>query len=230
MIFIVLILLLIGVIFFPQWWVKHTLKQHAGIRDDIRGTGEEFALHLLKKLDLTDIKVEEAEQALGDHYSSDEKVVRLSPNNFNQHSLTAMVIAAHEVGHAIQDAENHAWMARRHTLAKLSNAIEVIAPIALTVSPILLALTKSPMLSMATVGIGALSVGVSTLFHLATLPVEFDASFSKALPILEEGKYLNEEDMRNARTILKAAALTYVAQSLMNVLNMGYWLRRLRRF
>lgn len=230
MIFIPLFLLLIGIIYFPQWWVKHTIKHYSNIREDIPGTGEAFALHLLKKLNLEYIKVEEAEHEMGDHYSSEEKVVRLSPSNFNQHSLTAMVIAAHEVGHAIQDAENHTWMIRRHTLAKLSSLVETIAPIALAISPILLALTKSPILSMATMAIGALSIGISTLFHLATLPVEFDASFAKALPILEEGEYLNKDDMVGARKILKAAALTYVAQSMMNILNVGYWLKRFRRF
>ena len=230
MMIIALFLILIGAIYFPQWWVKHTIQQHAHIRQDIPGTGAEFAQHLLNQLDLDDINVEESDGELSDHYSSEEKVVRLSPNHFHQHSLSAIVIAAHEVGHAIQDAENHTWMIRRHTLAKLSQVIETIAPIALTISPLLFALTKSPILSMATVAIGALSIGISTLFHFATLPVEFDASFNKALPILEQGHYLNTEDMQSARKILKAAALTYVAQSLMNILNVGYWLKRIKRF
>ena len=230
MIYILLFLILIGLISFPQWWVKHTIAKYDTIRTDIPGSGSEFAQHLLNKLELDYVSIEALDTDGGDHYSSQDKAVKLSKKNFHLHSLSAIVIAAHEVGHAIQDAENHQWMIRRHTLGKLSAIIETIAPAALTISPILLAITKSPMLSLATMGIGALSIGISTLFHLATLPVEFDASFSKALPILEEGNYLNKEDMIAARQILKAAALTYVSQSLMNILNVGYWLRRLRRF
>jgi hypothetical protein len=77
--------------------------------------------------------------------------------------------------------------------------------------------------------VAILSVLASTLVHLITLPVEWDASFGKALPILQEGEYLNDQDMKDARKILTAAALTYVAGSLASLLNVWRWLRYLRR-
>ncbi len=229
MIVLFLAIALIGAITLPSWWVKHTFKKYSKIRDDIPGSGSQFAEHLINKLALDPIKIEEIDtNELADHYDPKAKVVRLSRDNFNNHSLAAMVIAAHEVGHAIQDAQNHPWMRRRELLIHASKAIEIIAPIALTISPILLAVSKSPALSLLVLVIGALSIGLTSLIHLITLPVELDASFNKALPILEQGHYLKQEDLKAAHSILKAAAFTYVAQSLLNLINAGYWLRRLR--
>lgn len=220
--------MLIALVTLPSWWVKHTFKKYSKARNDIPGTGAQFAEHLIKKLSLN-ISVEEVPtKQLADHYDPKAKAVRLSQNNFNERSLAAIVIAAHEVGHAIQDAENNLWMRRRELLIHATRAIEIIAPIALTISPVLLAITKSPALSLFTLVIGTLSIGITSLVHLVTLPVELDASFNKAMPILEQGKYLNKKDITAAQQILKAAALTYVAQSLLNLINVGYWLKRLR--
>jgi Zn-dependent membrane protease YugP len=77
--------------------------------------------------------------------------------------------------------------------------------------------------------IGVLSMALGTIVHLVTLPVELDASYGKALPLLKEGNYLHEGDLRHAQRILKAAALTYVAGSLASLLNLGRWLAVLRR-
>lgn len=211
----------------PQYWVQKAIKNHNDPRADIKGTGAEFARHLLHRLEL-DVEVEETDT--GDHYDPDARVVRLSAAHYSQKSLAAMVIAAHEVGHAIQHANAEVLFLRRIRLAKLAFWVQKIAPVALSISPIFLALTKSPLLSFLTLLIGVAAVGLGTLVHLLTLPVEFDASFNKALPLLERGEYFeNEGDYQAARKILKAAALTYVAASLYNLLNLAYWLRLLRR-
>ncbi len=90
-------------------------------------------------------------------------------------------------------------------------------------------LTRIPQAGALTILIGLLSMGLSTIVHLVTLPVEFDASYGKALPILKEGKYLHDGDLKHAEKILKAAALTYVAGSLASLLNLGRWIAVLRR-
>ena len=99
----------------------------------------------------------------------------------------------------------------------------------LIAAPVLSVLTRAPQTGalMLLIGVAAMSLG--TLVHLVTLPVELDASFGKALPILEEGNYLQDGDLPHARRILKAAALTYVAGSLASLLNLGRWLAVLRR-
>lgn len=231
MIYLILFIVVLAILVLPRWWIAHVIKQHNQPRDDIKGSGAEFARHLLNRLDL-EVGVEAT--PTGDHYDPEAKMVRLSEAHFHQHSLAAIVIAAHEVGHAIQDAKGERLFRRSIKLSKLAILVAKIAPLALTVSPILLALTKSPLISLLTLCLGVLAVGMSTLVSLLNLPVEFDASYNKALPMLKEGQYLgafdtHQKDYQSAETLLRAAALTYVAGSLYNLLNLAYWLRLLRR-
>lgn len=96
------------------------------------------------------------------------------------------------------------------------------------VSPLLAVLTKAPGLFLLTVAVGLIMMGMRVVVQLVTLPMEFDASFKKALPILKEGGYLADKDLPAARQVLKAAALTYVAAALMSLLDMARWIRVLR--
>ncbi|NRA41673.1 MAG: zinc metallopeptidase [Pseudomonadales bacterium] len=231
MLIIACIVFLLAIIVVPQWWVKSTIEQHNHTRDDIPGTGGQFAEHLLRQLALdSSVTVEQAASNIGDHYHPEQKAVRLSQTHFNQRSLSAMVIAAHEVGHAVQDAENNPWMHYRSQMARWTQMIQILAPISLTLAPVLTLLTKSPLVGALSLGIGLLSIFSGTLVSFLSLPLEFDASFNKAMPILSEGGYLNAADLASANRILKAAALTYVAASLTNLLNIGYWLTRMRKF
>lgn len=225
MIWIVVFILAIGLFFFPQWWVGRVLKKHSDERDDFPGTGGELAQHLIKVHGLEGVQVEATEA--GDHYDPVDKMVRLTPDKLEGRSLTAIVVAAHEVGHAIQDHNNEKTFNARISAAKFANVAQRITPIAFWISPMLAFV--SPVASRVTLGIAVLSILASTLVHLITLPVEWDASFGKALPILEKGEYLNEQDMKDANQILLAAALTYVAGSLASLLNVWRWLRYLKR-
>lgn len=222
---IIAFLLLLGLFTLPQWWVGRVLKRHGEEREDFPGTGGELALHLIKAQGLENVGIEET--PVGDHYDPMDKMVRLTPDKLNGRSLTAIVVAAHEVGHAIQDHNKETTFNARIQAAKFANVAERIAPIAFWLSPLLAAM--NPAVSRVSLIVAVLSVLASTLVHLITLPVEWDASFGKALPILEKGEYLNEQDMKGARQILLAAALTYVAGSLASLLNVWRWLRYLRR-
>ena len=224
MVWIVLLVIVVALIFLPQFWVRRVLKKHSNERSDFPGTGGEFARHLIKQQGLK-VKLETTEQ--GDHYDPSSRTVRLSSENFNGKSLTAVATAAHEVGHAIQHQQGMALLLLRSPLAKFAFYVEKIAQVALISTPVFLSFLP---------GVGRLSLIVaiagmlaSTLVHFVTLPVEINASFSKALPILKNGNYLKERDYQDARKILLACALTYVSAALGSLLNIWRWLRFLRR-
>jgi Zn-dependent membrane protease YugP len=192
-----------------------------------QGSGAELARHLLDRFDLGQIKVEETKS--GDHYDPVARAVRLSPGNYAGHSLTAVTVAAHEVGHAIQHSRSEALFRARQRLARAAVVAERVAGILLIAAPVVFILTRVPQAGALTILIGVLSMALGTVVHLVTLPVEFDASYRKALPILKEGNYLQDGDLQHAEKILKAAALTYVAGSLASLLNLGRWIAVFRR-
>lgn len=193
----------------PQWWIHRVLEQHAIERSDLPGTGGEFARHVLDELKLNHVKVEATE--LGNHYDPDARAVRLEPRLLNGRSLSAVVIAAHEVGHAMQHAIGLPMFERRLKLARTAQKIGWFAAAFAWASPLLMIIGKTPAaLLFNIVGFAGMML-LSVATQITTLPVEFDASFNRALPLLKKGKFLAEGDMPAARNLLKAAAYTYVA-------------------
>ena len=221
------ILLIAAVVFGPGIWVQRVLQRYSQPADRYSGTGAQLARHLLDKHGLTGVSVELT--AEGDHYDPDKKAVRLTDDKFNGRSLTAITVAAHEVGHAIQDHDGYAPLKIRSRLVRASRNVEKLGAAVLMISPFVGALTRTPGLSILMFGAGLLTLGTSTLIHLATLPTEFDASFARALPMLDEHRILKTVDRPHARSLLRAAALTYVAASLMSLLNIARWWAILRR-
>jgi hypothetical protein len=220
-------LLFIAIIFGPQWWAKRILTKYSRPRDDFPGTGGELAQHLLKGMNMAHVKVEITE--LGDHYDPIEKVVRLTELNWGGKSLTAVATAAHEVGHALQDHIGYEPLHVRTRLVKIAQVTEKLGAALMVLMPIMAILTRIPALSILMLLAGLATLGTSVIVHFVTLPVEWDASFRRALPILEEGQYISVKDQRAARRILTACALTYVASSLASLLNLWRWLAILRR-
>lgn len=225
MIWFVLLLLLVLALSLPGVWVQRILKRHSGEREDFPGNGAEMARHLLAKLGISGVEVEETEQ--GDHYDPASRCVRLTKDKMAGKSLTAVVVAAHEVGHALQHHKKETLFQSRTVIAHITYWAQKAAPIGLVLAPLLISVAPGASRLALVIAIGAMLLG--TLMHLVTLPVEWDASFNKALPLLEEGEYFAEQDMQAARQILRAAALTYVASSLADLLNVWRWLRYLRR-
>jgi Zn-dependent membrane protease YugP len=229
MIWVFLVMVLLACIFLPSVWVRQVLKKYSTPADRYQnqGSGGDLARHLLDRFDLATVKVEATDK--GDHFDPEAKAVRLSADNFAGHSLTAITVAAHEVGHAIQDARGEALFKTRQRLVSAAATGQKVASIMLVAAPVLSVLTRAPQIGVLVLLIGVAAMSLGTIAHLVTLPVELDASFGKALPILEQGGYLQEGDLLHARRILKAAALTYVAGSLASLLNLGRWLAVLRR-
>lgn len=223
---LLLIAVVLGLAFLPQVWVRNVIDRHARERSDFPSTGAEFARHLLDRLSLSHVKVEETAQ--GDHYDPETKAVRLTRRHHAGRSLSAVVIAAHEVGHAIQDATAYAPLQRRVRLAKQAQRFEKVGAVVMLASPLVMLLAKSPFLLVLEIMAGLMILSFAILIHAVTLPVEFDASFRRALPVLEAGEFLKREDMPAARQILRAAALTYVAAAALSLLDVMRWIRVLR--
>ena len=195
-------------------------------RPDFPGTGGEMAQHLVERFELQGVGVEATDA--GDHYDPEARMVRLSKANFDASSLTAVAVAAHEVGHALQHHRGERGLTLRQSLVGIAMVTDRIASIFFIAAPVLAIVLRAPvaLFGMALIGIGLLAIRI--VVHLVTLPVEYDASFNKALPILREGGYLGDEDLAGARSVLKAAALTYVAAALAGLLNLARWIRFLR--
>ena len=227
MIYLVVILLILALVFGPQLWASYTFKRYAAPREDIPGNGGELARHLLDRFDMPHVKVEKAGEG-EDHYDPTDKAVRLSPSYFEQNSLTAVAVAAHEVGHAIQHHREEPLLALRSRLAVIAMLVQKVGAAAVVGIPIVAAVTRMPMSGAALFLVGIASMGTAVVLHLVTLPVEVDASFGKALPILRQG-YIKPGDEAAVKRILRAAAFTYLAASLASLLNLWRWIAILRR-
>ncbi|EWG99361.1 zinc metallopeptidase [Halomonas sp. BC04] len=222
---VLLIAMLLAIFLLPNAWAKWVLARHSRGRDDYPGTGAELAEHLLRRMGIEDVKVELTEQ--GDHYDPLERRVRLSRDHYEGRSLTAVTVAAHEVGHAIQHHQGYAPLIARARLVGVAQKAEKIGALLMMAAPFLFILTRLPGGLAIVVVAAVISFGTAALVHLVTLPVEFDASFQRALPLLKD--YVPPYDMPGARHVLTACAFTYVAASLASILNLGRWLVILRR-
>ncbi|HFD32337.1 MAG TPA: zinc metallopeptidase [Gammaproteobacteria bacterium] len=227
MYFLIIFLFILTLLYGPQWWAQYTFRRYAKPLERLQGTGGELARHLLDRFEMSHVEVEKTEPN-SDHYDPTDKIVRLSPDNFDNKSLTAIAVAAHEVGHAIQDNRNEPLLAWRGRLAVFADAIQKFGVAAMMVMPVVTAVTRAPALGGVLFFIGIGSMFMASIVHLITLPVETDASFNKALPILESG-YIETEDIPKVRRILRAAALTYLAGSLASLLNLWRWIAILKR-
>jgi uncharacterized protein len=223
MIAIVFMIALVLLSIVPQLWVTGVIKRHGRERSDFPGTGGEFARHLLDGMKLHDVKVERTD--LGDHYDSEAKAVRLMEPHLNGRSLSAVVIAAHEVGHAMQDATGYPPLRARVAMAKKLQWIDRIFPWLMGLSMLLTVIGRSPVLLFMGIGIGLLLRLIGVAMLVLSLPSEYDASFRRALPVLKAGRYISDRDLSAARHILSAAALTYVAAAAMSLINVLRWIK-----
>ena len=220
-------LLFVVLLFGPGIWVRRVLARYSKPADRYSGTGAELARHLLDRHGISGVSVEETDQ--GDHYDPTAKSVRLTPDKYGGRSLTAITVAAHEVGHAVQDHTGYGPLKFRTRLVRIAGPIQRLGAGALMAAPFIGIVAKVPSLGILTFVAGFLTLATSTLVHLVTLPTEFDASFGRALPMLDRHSILKTVDRPHARRLLAAAALTYVAASLMSLLNIARWWAILRR-
>ena len=202
------LLILLALIFGPSLWVKFVMKRYSKEKPEMPGTGGELAKHLIERFTLKDVKVEVTE--LGDHYDPVEKKVRLLREHYESKSLTAVAIAAHEVGHAIQDQQGDKRLATRTKMIPVADKVARWSAAIISLSPVIGIITRHPMPFSLVLLLGLSGFIARMMVHAVTLPIEFDASFAKALPVLREGSYVSKSDEDAVSQILRAAALTYV--------------------
>ncbi|TNF91032.1 MAG: zinc metallopeptidase [Gammaproteobacteria bacterium] len=227
MIYVAGIIVILVLIYGPQLWVQWVLNHYnRQDEDNFPGTGGELARHLLDRYELQEISVEITE--LGDHYDPMARAVRLTRDKFEGKTLTAITVAAHECGHALQHAAGEPMFILRTRLARVSLIAQRVGSFLLFAAPFSVLITRLPSAAVFNITGAFLIMGSAVVIHLLTLPVEIDASYKKALPLLASG-YLSRQQMPAARRILRAAAWTYVAASLASLLNFWRWLAVLRR-
>jgi len=227
MFYILVILAVILVIYGPQLWVRYVLNKHHKHIDAMPGTGAELAEHLIKRYELQDVGLIQGAKD-EDHYNPATNTVCLSPEVYTGKSLSAVAVAAHEVGHAIQFNRSEPVSQLRGRYLDKAHRIRQIGIFILMSIPVVTLIFRVPHAAILTAVIGIITMLSSVSMYLAILPEEWDASFNKALPMLEHEELVPAKHMPAIRQVLKACALTYVAAALADVLSLWRWLTIIR--
>jgi uncharacterized protein len=198
-----------------QWKVHSAFAEAKEIPAGSGLTGAETAQRILDEYGIHDVTVEGVNSFLGDHYDSRSKVLRLSPDVYNGRSLASLGIAAHEVGHAIQDAKAYAPLTLRNGLVPMASIGSNLAIILIIAGAVMAALRPLAI-------VGLMLWAVVVLFQIINLPVEFNASRRARAVLLSSGMITQVEDQTVAK-VLNAAAMTYVAATITAILQMLYW-------
>ena len=207
--------------FLPMLWLNYVFKKNDVILENMPFNGLEFGNLILKERGLQNVLIEQTK--IGDHYDLNEKKIKVLDERLEKKSITAISIVCHEIGHAIQHSENYRPLEQRNKIVKNTAWITRIGSGILYMGiPTIFATGASGLIKVCLL-ITLLSLSVGVLIHLITLDVEFDASFNRALPILKEK--VPVEYHGACRSILLAAAFTYVIGTIRNFLSLRYiWL------
>jgi Zn-dependent membrane protease YugP len=208
-----LLILLPGIILAAcaQWQVSSTYQHYSRTLSANGWTAAAMVRRILDNNGLNNVQIVQTRGNLTDHYDPSKNVLALSESVYGYSSLAALGVAAHEVGHALQHAQGYTPIKWRSSLVPVTNLGSALS------WPLLLAgliFAFSPLIQ-----IGIILFSVVVVFQLITLPVEFNAS-SRALILLEDGGFLQREEISGARAVLRAAALTYVASALTALLQL----------
>jgi Zn-dependent membrane protease YugP len=206
--YLILVVPFIILSFIAQALVKSTFNKYSQVKSQSAYRGVEAARRLLNEQGLQHVMIQRVAGELSDHYSPREEVLRLSQSTYDSQSIAAIGVAAHEVGHAVQQKEHYAPNAIRSALVGPANIGSSFGPY-LAMIGLFLNSETGRVVTMA----GIILFSASVLFYLVTLPVEFNAS-RRALVLVENSGILSTEEIKDTRKVLQAAALTYVASAL----------------
>ncbi len=214
----IIIIPFILLMLYAQYNVKTTFNKYLSVPAETSQTGADIARDILRQNGLTEVAVEQAEGELSDHYDPRSNKVKLSPQVYQGNSLAAIGVAAHETGHALQHAQGYMPVTIRSSLFPVASFGSQTGPF--------LALIGFFFRAEFLILLGIIFFAGAVLFQVVTLPVEFNAS-SRALTILKGSNYLSAEETKGAKKVLRAAALTYVASTLVAL---GHLLRLIFMF
>ena len=189
--------------------VNSTFNKYSKIPSYLGITGEQAARRILNANGLHNVKIERVRGNLSDHYDPRRNVIRLSESTYSSTSSAAIGVAAHEVGHAIQYANNYAPIKLRNAIIPVTNIGSMLSVPLILIGLLIAALSPTP-IGAYIAYVGVAFFALSTIFQLITLPVEFNAS-SRAIKAIESVAILDESEMTGAKKVLRAAAMTYVA-------------------
>lgn len=208
------ILILIGILLSlgASFMVKATFNKYSKVRCMSGYTGAQAAERILQQAGINDVRIEHISGTLTDHYDPKNKVLRLSDTVYNQSSIGAVGVAAHECGHAVQHAKGYAPLRWRSSLVPVANLGSTLSWPMIFLGVIL---SWNETLIM----IGIILFSAAVLFQLVTLPVEFNAS-KRAISVLWDTGILYQDEVGKARKVLSAAALTYVAGAAASILQL----------
>lgn len=205
----VLVLIAMVIVGYAQYRVSSTFNKYNALETQRKITGRQAAEYILQQAGINNVRVEAIHGKLTDHYDPRNKVLRLSEATYNQTSVAAVAVAAHECGHAIQDAKNYNFLKLRSALAPV---VQIGSSIAMPMILIGLILQMTGLTNF-----GLIAFSTVLIFQLVTLPVEFDAS-KRAIQILDNTGIFYDEELPAARKVLNAAAFTYIAASISTAL------------
>jgi Predicted Zn-dependent protease len=198
----------IVIVLIAQGMINATYNKYCNIPTLNGLTGAEVAAKMLQDNGITNVRIiEKSGGAMSDHFNPRTNTVALSSDSYHSSTITAVSIAAHEVGHAIQYATNYNMLAIRSGIVPLANVASQLSAL------VILAGLFIPRLSGTLFMIAAIMLGVVLVFQILTLPVEFDAS-KRAMENLENSGYLTATEIPQAKSVLRAAAFTYIAAML----------------
>ncbi len=210
-----LVILMAVLTMIAQGNVTSTFNKYAKVANSRGYTGADVAKMLLQQNGIYDVRVEQIGGSLTDHYDPVKKVIRLSQPVYGSRSISALGVAAHETGHAVQHAKGYVPLTLRSAIFPVVSFSSKIAMPLFIIGLLLAAFIQSYTLAL----VGALLFGFVVLFQIITLPVEFNAS-ARALKMLGDYNYLEQSEVKGARKVLSAAAMTYVAAAAASIVQL----------
>lgn len=209
-------------VFIPQMFVKKTYAKFSKISARAGITGAQVAREILAKNNITGVEVASTPGELTDHYDPSRKIIRLSEENYHGSSVAALGVAAHEVGHVIQDYRGYLPMKLRAGIFPAVSMGQMFGPILIMIGMGLRYFAANSEFATMIALTGIIFYASVAVFHLVTLPVEFDAS-RRAVIALADGGYVREDELSGSKQVLSAAAMTYVATALYAIIEVLYW-------
>jgi Zn-dependent membrane protease YugP len=208
-----------------QLWVSSSFSKWSLVRASSGLTGERAARRMLDQAGLSHVQIERVAGRLSDHYDPRAKVLRLSPDVHDKPSVAAVSVACHEAGHAIQDATAYGPLVIRNAIVPVASFGSNLSLILIIIGVLLM--SAAPLLGQGIAIIGVLLFATVVVFQIINLPVEFDASSRAKESIAAMQLVHSREEAQGVNRVLTAAAMTYVAATVIAILQLLYWLHRL---